>query len=157
MSESHDRDVDRRSLLAAGAGAALASAFAVNAPAAAQHQHGGHGANYTPPKHPALIRTALDCVHTGDLCLHHCYQAFEAGDTSLAVCARRVQELVAACSALARLASLDAKHLAEFAAVTAKICRDCETECRKHAQHKPCTDCGAACAACAKECDKLKA
>jgi Cys-rich four helix bundle protein (predicted Tat secretion target) len=96
-------------------------------------------------------------VHTGDICIDHCYETFQAGDTSLAECVRRVQALVASCEALARLGSLDAKHLAEFAAVTAKICRHCEEECRKHAHHKPCKDCGDACAACAKECDKLKA
>jgi Cys-rich four helix bundle protein (predicted Tat secretion target) len=160
MSESQDRHLDRRSLLAAGAGALASTlaASALTAPVQEEgHQQGSHGAKYSPPKNPGLIQASHDCVRTGDLCIHHCYQAFQAGDTSLAECVRRVQELVASCGALARLASLDARHLAEFAAVTAKICRHCEEECRKHAHHKPCKDCGDACAACARECDKLKA
>jgi Cys-rich four helix bundle protein (predicted Tat secretion target) len=131
---------------------------ALAAPAAQEgHQHAAPEARYTPPENPGLIRSALDCVHTGDVCIDHCYQTFQAGDTSLAECVRRVQELVAACAALARLASLDSPHLAEFAAATAKVCRSCEKECRKHEAHKPCKDCGDACAACARECDQLRA
>jgi Cys-rich four helix bundle protein (predicted Tat secretion target) len=120
------------------------------------HEHATHEAKYAPPEHPALIRTALDCVHSGDVCIAHCYQTFAAGDTVLAECVRRVQELVATCAALARMASLDAPHLAELAAVTAKVCRRCEEECRRHPKHQPCLDCGEDCAACARECDRLR-
>jgi Cys-rich four helix bundle protein (predicted Tat secretion target) len=162
MSQTQAGDLDRRSLLV-GAGA-LASSLAVGAlvaPGSLGAQRPGHGAHAAPvikpPAHPALIRSSLDCVHTGDICIDHCFETFQAGDTSLAECVRRVQALVASCGALARLASLDAKYLAEFATVTSEICRHCEEECRRHAHHKPCKDCGEACAACAKECDKLKA
>ncbi len=69
MSESQVRPLDRRSLLA-GAGA-LASSLAVGALAAPDHLEGqeqrSHGVQSKPPEHPGLIRTALDCVHTGDI------------------------------------------------------------------------------------------
>lgn len=160
MPEPAVRPLDRRSLIVAGAGA-LATTLAAGSIAAQGHpegHHAGHAAiAYTPPEHPELIRSALDCVRTGDVCLDHCYQTFQAGDTSLAECARRLQALVATCTALARLASLDAAHLADFAAATAKTCRHCEEECRRHAAHKPCLDCAESCAACAKECDRLRA
>lgn len=159
MPDDQRRQLDRRSLLAAGAGA-LAATIAAGAVAADQdqgHEHAHSEAKYAPPEHPALISTALDCVHTGDVCIDHCYQTFAAGDTALAECVRRVQELVATCAALARMASLDAPHLAELAAVTAKVCRRCDEECRRHPGHQPCLDCGDACLACARECDRLRA
>ena len=148
---------DRRSLLVSGAGA-VASVALAGASFAHNHEEDKHAVEYTPPSQPTLIETALDCVHTGDICIDHCYQTFQAGHTTLGHCVERVQELVAACSGLARLASLDTQHLAEFAAATAKVCGDCEAECRKHAgHHKPCGDCADSCKACIKECKKLMA
>jgi Cys-rich four helix bundle protein (predicted Tat secretion target) len=139
-----------------GAGAA---AFAVSRIAAAQdkkegsdhkhHHHGGGG------KNAALVGAAHDCVLKGDICLEHCLEMMATGDTSLALCAVRVRELIASCGALATLAAYDNRHLKEFAAVTKQICEDCRAECLKHEQHQQCADCAESCAGCIKECEAL--
>ena len=132
--------------------AAVSSAFAADAPAA-PHEHHDHasmgGAN------PALVASASHCVATGDACLAHCISMLGAGDKELADCAKTVQDLIAACNALAVLAAVNSPHLPKFAAVVAEICTDCETECKKHEKHKVCRDCGSACATCAKECQTV--
>src|SRR5262249_51485999 len=70
-----------------------------------------------------------------------------SGDTSLAVCAQRVSEMLPACDAVARLATLGAPRLGEFAAACRDVCDDCEKECRKHADtHTICKACADSCA-----------
>ena len=50
-----------------------------------------------------------------------------------------VSEMVPACRAIATLATFDAKRLVEFLGPCIGVCRDCETECRKHAdKHEVC-------------------
>ncbi|MBI3446362.1 MAG: four-helix bundle copper-binding protein [Magnetospirillum sp.] len=143
--------MNRRDLLTA-AGTAAAAAFV--APAmAAEHDHHHHGASAPNAK---IAATALDCVKTGDACLSHCFDTFIAGDTSLAVCAKKVDELIAACTALAKLASNNSPNLVAYAKAAVAICKDCEKECRKHAdKHDTCKACADSCAACAEECGKL--
>lgn len=158
--QARDRGLARRELLL-GMGAA---AFAASGFAAAQqqgggqhHQHHGAHAGHGQPKHNPLVRSANHCVATGEACLAHCIEMFKQGDTSLAVCADLVQDLTVSCRALAALAASDNAHLAEFAAVTAKVCKDCEAECRKHEQHPECKACAEACVECMKECEKITA
>lgn len=116
------------------------------------HQHTAQTADL------ALISSALDCVKTGELCADHCIEQLKTGDTALAECLDRVNELVTACQALARLGSQQSRHVVAFAAVTAQVCRDCEKECLRHAEHhQQCADCAKSCAECIRECDKLVA
>ena len=89
-------------------GASSLSLAALASPAFADtaHEHAAPAAN-TATRHRSLVLTALECVGIGQMCLRHCFQQFAAGDTSLAVCAMRNQEMIAACQALATLAAAE--------------------------------------------------
>ncbi len=142
----------RREMLGS-VGALAMAALAVDA-VAANHDHDHlHGAKYQ-----GLIGTSGDCVRTGEACLNHCFELLGNGDKEMAACAKSVNELLAVCAALQRLATSESKFLARYAKVAGEICEDCEKECRKHEKkHSQCKDCAEACAACLKECKKLAA
>jgi Cys-rich four helix bundle protein (predicted Tat secretion target) len=147
--ETKDSGIDRRAFLVGAAGvAALAS---TRVAVAADDEHAGHTA-----PNAKLSAAARECVQRGEECIAHCLTLFKSGNTEMAECAARVEELVITCNALGKLATLDSEHLATFASATSKICRSCETECRKHEKtHAICRDCAEACAACAKECEAV--
>lgn len=143
--------MNRREILSAAA--TLATAAFVAPAMAADHNHQNHAMAAPYAKTAA---TALDCVATGDACLAHCFDSFIAGDTTLAVCAKKVDELIAVCTALAKLASNNSPNLVAYAKAAIQVCKDCEKECRKHAdKHPTCKACADSCAACAEECGKL--
>ena len=147
--------MNRRELLLSAGGmavAGVAGAIGTDAMAAeGKHEH-NHGQT---PALAGLVDSSLHCVKTAELCIDHCIDVLATGDPSLAECARRVQELEAACTALFKMASWGSPHLKETARLTAAVCKTCETECRKHKKHKSCLDCADACAACLKECEKI--
>ncbi len=147
-STSSASPLSRRQLLTAAGAASLAAAGSSLAEHDEKHAHHDHGV----PKNEALSESALDCVKTGQDCMEHCLALLRSGDTSLAECASRVQELIVSCGALSSLAARGSKHLALFARAAKEVCADCEKECRKHAHHKPCTACAESCAACIKQC-----
>jgi Cys-rich four helix bundle protein (predicted Tat secretion target) len=134
--------IGRRNLLLS-AGAVVAAgmtnaALAVAADEPAVPSQGGH---------QALLDAARACVADGQTCLAHCLEMFKSGDNSLAACAQSVAQMLPACSAVAQLASLNAKRLGEFATACRDICEDCEKECRKHADtHAVCKACADSCA-----------
>ena len=103
----------------------------------------------------ALAATAGACVSKGQLCLSHCLDMLATGDKSMAACSKTAHEMLAVCGAMLSLAAQGAPSLPRFAAVCLDVCRRCEAECRKHAQHTPCKDCATACAACQVECKKI--
>jgi Cys-rich four helix bundle protein (predicted Tat secretion target) len=142
--------MDRRQAIL-GVSAASLALLTASAGAEVPHQH-THGAT----KFKALIDSASDCVKTGNACAAHCVTLFSQGDKEMAVCQSTVMQTVAICAALQQLASLDSPHLLKVAAAARDICLACEAECRKHeSKHSVCTDCGDACAACAKHCEAL--
>jgi Cys-rich four helix bundle protein (predicted Tat secretion target) len=147
--------LDRRGVLAGAAGA-LAFAAAGGALAAEKGAHpaghAGHGAG----KYAALAQAARVCVDRGETCVAHCLEEYRSGGNTLAVCATRVEEMLAACRGLAVLASLESAHLAQFAAACAEICKSCEAECRKHEEHEICRACADSCRDCIKACQALK-
>ena len=141
----------RRELLMGAAALATVSAVGANAAHHDKHEHGhAHAAG-----DERLAKAALDCVGSGDACISHCLTEFKQGRTELAECAARVEELVAACRTLAQLAAHGSPHTKAFAAVTADVCRTCETECRKHAKHDACKACAEDCAACIEQCNRV--
>jgi len=88
----------------------------------------------------------------GEACLTHCLRQ---KDDSMAACAVTVRDMLASCQATLSLASAQSKHLPAMAALCAKICRDCEAECKKHADHHAeCKRCMESCARCAAACEK---
>jgi Cys-rich four helix bundle protein (predicted Tat secretion target) len=140
--------MNRRDVIAVGA--ALA---AVSGSALAQTSHADHGDN-APVN--SLFDAASNCVKAGLVCIDHCLQAFAAGDSSLAACARASDQMVSMCGTLAKLASTRSSYLPAMAKVALVACQDCETECRKHVdKHAACKECAEACATCSAECKKL--
>jgi Cys-rich four helix bundle protein (predicted Tat secretion target) len=145
--------MDRRDALkAVGTAATVVGGLAWAGSASAQHEHHmmHHGGG-----NDEIVQTATDCVAKGEACLAHCLKSFESGDTELAVCAARVNELIASCGLLARLAATESRHLKAMAAVSSAICTDCEAECRKHEVHPECKACGDACLNCIEACKAL--
>jgi Cys-rich four helix bundle protein (predicted Tat secretion target) len=162
--------VTRRSMLATGL--AVSSGIALAASGALAHDekehehheehedHKGHEEHekhaHGPAPHQALIDAALDYINRGEVCIDHCITLLGKGDTSLIGCLRSVSAMMPLCTALVRLAALDAKRLKELAKVCVDELADCEEECKKHEDHHAvCKACAEACAACAEECKKL--
>lgn len=148
--------MERREMLktvaAAVAGAVSTAALAADHDHHAHHDHGAMGKKYA-----GLITTSIDCMKTGEACIAHCLVLLGQGDNrEMAACAQSVNELLAACDALQKLASQDSKYTLAFAKLTAEVCASCEKECRKHEKkHAECKACADSCAACLKECKNL--
>lgn len=141
--------MDRREMLTF-VGATLLSAGAPGA--FSQNERNGHGDLI---KNPSLFDASVACSKAAELCVGHCIEMFAQGDKSLIVCARKSREVVVVSNALRALAAQSSPHLAQFARLSAEICRSCEAECRKHTQHTTCKNCADACDACAAECNKF--
>lgn len=137
--------------------ATAASAISVAA-LAGEHDHHSHGAPGMASRNAGLIAASADCLKTGEACLAHCLYLLGNGDKSVAACAQSVNELLASCTALMKLAGQDSKFVPAMAKVAAEVCASCEKECRKHADHHPeCKACAESCAACVKECKRATA
>lgn len=175
--ESSQTRVTRRQVLSSGAasGFVLAAAAAAADPASGQEEHKHHDMEHmehmdhaaggpeqnthdhnAPAKHKALIDSAFACLNHGEICINHCLTTLSTGDTSLKDCMRSVSVMMPMCAALARAGALEASRLKDIAKVCIDICADCETECKKHAEHHAaCKACGQSCADCIAECKKV--
>lgn len=175
--ESSQTSVTRRQVLSSGAasGFVLAAAAAAADPASGQEEHKHHDMEHmehmdhaagspeqnthdhnAPAKHKALIDSAFACLNHGEICINHCLTTLSTGDTSLKDCMRSVSVMMPMCAALARAGALEASRLKDIAKVCIDICADCETECKKHAEHHAaCKACGQSCADCIAECKKV--
>lgn len=145
--------MDRRNFITA-TGAAAGTLLLAREGQAAHHEHEHHhGTAKTGAAHDALVRATAECIGRGEVCLAHCIDLLATGDTMLAECAKRVNEMIALCGALRTIAAQDAPSLHALARVTDEVCQRCEEECRKHEDHHTqCRDCAEACAACRREC-----
>lgn len=149
MSEttSSDFSLNRRNFLstggtlaaAAAAGVSLAGdrAAAATLGAAARRQ---------------LVTASLACVRTGKACLERSIAALKAGDTTLASCASRVQEMVLSCGALSRLAINGSRQVGPMVEAVREVAAECESECRKHVEHPPFRACAQSCADFVRQC-----
>lgn len=138
-----DHMISRRTLLAgAGAvGAALVSgaSLAGDAPG---HRHEDHA-----PRNPDLLGAVNDCVVKAQQCAAHCLVAFQEGDTTLADCARKVNEMLPICKAFSYQLASNSPYVKALSAVCQKACKDCEEECRVHEdKHVECRECAESCA-----------
>jgi Cys-rich four helix bundle protein (predicted Tat secretion target) len=137
--------------------AASVAAAVSGAALAADHEH-HHDHAGTAKRNAGLITASADCLKTGEACLAHCLYLLGNGDKEMAACAQSVNELLASCTALMKLAGQDSRYVPAFAKVAAEVCANCEKECRKHAEHHAeCKACADSCAACVKECKKVAA
>lgn len=148
--------MDRREFMTATTAAAASAAVLMAAGAASAE---GAGAGHGPTgDFPPLALSSGHCVASGQSCIAHCMLMFAGGDTTLAACAKSVNELIVACAALQALAIDKSSHLPAFAKAVMAVCEDCEKECRKHeAKHEVCKACAEACKTCAAECKKASA
>lgn len=155
--------VNRRELLL-GAGVIAAAAAVPSLASAEGAAHGGHGAMTGampaagPHPNQAVISAAAHCIEMGEKCMDHCLDLFAAGDTTVAACARQVQQMLPMCKTLATFATLKSPHLKAMAELCIKVCADCEKECRKHElHHAACKACADSCLECIKACKAITA
>jgi Cys-rich four helix bundle protein (predicted Tat secretion target) len=146
--------MERRELLK-GAGILAMSALLQPAFAADEHHH--HH-DVAPKKSAALLAAASDCIVKGDACLAHCLVLLGEGEKEMAACAQSVNQMLAICTALQKLASQESSYLPALAKLAGDVCKDCEKACRKHEKkHAECKACADACAECLKQCKALAA
>ena len=111
------------------------------------HHHGGAA------PYQALIDSTGVCVAKGEACLAHCLVLLGQGDKAMAGCAQSVNQMLAVCAALFKLAAQNAKATKAMAKLAFDVCTDCEKECRKHAdKHAECKACADACVDCIRQC-----
>jgi Cys-rich four helix bundle protein (predicted Tat secretion target) len=103
--------MERREVLKTVA-ATIAGAIS-GAALAAEHDH--------QHDHAGLIAASGDCLKTGEACLAHCLYLLGNGDKTMAACAQSVNELLASCTALMKLAGQDSRYVPAFAKVAAEV------------------------------------
>jgi Cys-rich four helix bundle protein (predicted Tat secretion target) len=156
----------RRAVLAGATWLAGATLGAAGSAAAGEHEGhaagsaGAAGPRYSEAKafkrRASLVAATNDCVSRGQACLSHCMETFVAGDTTMAECARAVQEMLATCQAFGVLAANDSVALRPMAQACIAVCEECEKQCRVHEDHQPeCRECADACAALVREARKV--
>lgn len=146
--------MDRRELLKMAASATLAGL--ASSAVAENHEHVHH--DHTNNPHAKLIEATGTCIEKGNLCLTHCIQLLGEGKTEMSACAKSVMQMLTTCTALQELASQESTHVKELAKLASTVCKECEVECKKHAdKHQACKDCLDACKDCNKECESLAA
>lgn len=154
--DTPDTDTNRRNLLK-GIGlttAALGTGLAFKANAEMVDHSMMHHDIPIDPSLEELMDYQLECIKMGEICNQHCMHMFQMGDTTLADCSISVQELVAACNVVLKLASFNSSHLNDFIRASIKVCETCEEECKKHAEkHIQCKDCAEACRDCIDFCN----
>ena len=146
--------MDRRELLQSAVAFTFVAA-ATSAIAADDHSHHQHGAG---AKYQPLIDATGACIAKGEVCLAHCLTLLGDGDKSMAGCAKAVNQMLALCSALQKLAAQNAPQAKALAKVALEGCTECEKECKKHAdKHAECKACAESCAECIKQCKAFAA
>ena len=153
--------MDRRELLKGAAGGLILAAAGTTAFAAektkepAVHKHVHQG----PHQYQSLIDAAADSVKKGQACLSHgLYMMSEREYKEMAICAMRVSDMVAACTALEQLASYNSPNLIKMAKAVMDVCKDCEKECRKFEKTEEiCKQTADSCVNCYNECKKITA
>lgn len=142
--------MERREMLKT-VGALAAAGMAAQALAADHDHHHHHDGKFD-----ALIASTGDCIAKGELCLAHCLTLLGNGDKAMAECAKSVNQMLAMCTALQKLAAQDAPATKALAKVTLDVCVDCEKACKKHAdKHMECKACAEACTDCIKQCKAI--
>ena len=138
-------------LMLAAAGNAAFAAEKTKQPADHQHAH--------VKKNQSLIDAAADSVKTGQACLQHNLEILSQGENKgMAICAMRVNDMIAACTAIEQLANYNSPHVPKMAKVVMDICKDCEKECRKfEKEHEICKQTAESCVVCFNECKKITA
>jgi len=150
---SEEVSLSRRTLLAGAAALTTLSGMSVLGRANAEEHSHEHHQHTIDQGRMRIIEHATDCVMKGEICVAHCMELFKAGDTSVAECADKVHEMLASCTAMAKLAAHDSRHLKDFVRACVGVCEDCEKACREHEKkHAECKACADSCADCIRVC-----
>jgi Cys-rich four helix bundle protein (predicted Tat secretion target) len=154
--------MDRRKFISTSALLAAASAAGSSFTFAKSKSDGNVQNEHSNKNHssgnPALTAAAANCVVKGEACLQHCMDMLTSGDTSMSNCSKTVREMINFCQALSKAAAQNSKRLPQLAKIAMDACRECEEECRKHAQsHDVCKQCADSCAECMKLCKSVAA
>ncbi len=132
--------ISRRDVLL-GMGAAATMAYAGSTSAATKgHDHSKHSTQLTD-----VMDGVNACLDKGRRCISHCMVSFTEGDTELAECASKAQEMMSVCGGFAYLVASNSSYIKEYAQICEKVCEDCAKECKKHEKHIECDACGKAC------------
>lgn len=144
--------MERRELFKAAAAITLAGLASPAIAESHEHMHHHHASN----PYAKLIETTGDCIEKGNLCLTHCILLLSDGKSEMAACAKSVRQMLAICTALQQLATQEAPHVKDLAKLATTICKECEDECKKHAdEHQACKECLESCKACKNECNSI--
>ncbi|MDH5542822.1 MAG: Csp1 family four helix bundle copper storage protein [Nitrospinota bacterium] len=141
--------MDRREVIMAAGGALLAGTVGTAFAAEKEHKHDSGMLIQED-----LARSAADCARTGQTTLRLSINLLEKGDISMAECGRTVQDLVATCEAMMKMASFGSRHIGPMAKVVRGVCIASEKICMKHKEHKECVECAKSCRECANICKK---
>ena len=140
VASGQGRNVNRRDVLL-GMSALAGMAYSGNGFAAMSgHDHSKHAT-----QNNELMDAVNGCLDKGRRCIAHCMVSFVEGDTELAKCASKVQEMMAICGGFAYLVASNSSYNKDYAKVCEQVCRDCEKECREHEEHIECKACAEAC------------
>ena len=126
-------------LLGMGAAASMVYAGSISA-ASKEHDHSKHSTQLTD-----LMDAVNACTDKGRRCISHCMVSFTEGDTELAACASKAQEMMSVCGGFAYLVASNSSYNKEYSKICEKVCVDCAKECEKHDEHKECKACAQAC------------
>ena len=97
--------ISRRDVLL-GMGAAATMAYAGSTSAASkEHDHSKHSTQM-----PDLMDAVNGCTDKGRRCTAHCMVSFTEGDTELAACASKVQEMLSVCGGFSYLVASNSSY-----------------------------------------------
>ncbi|MBL0123856.1 MAG: four-helix bundle copper-binding protein [Betaproteobacteria bacterium] len=132
--------------------AVLALAVAATSASAADDQTHKHD-HAAMLKYQPLLNAMGDCITKGEVCLAHCLVLLGDGDKSMAECSKSVNQMLAICNALQKLAAQQSKRTPALVKIALETCTECEKECRKHEKkHAECKACAESCAESIKQC-----
>jgi Cys-rich four helix bundle protein (predicted Tat secretion target) len=150
--------MDRREALTAVGALTLAALSSASFAEEEAHPHEHHHHHEGASKYQPLIDAAASCVVKGEACLAHCLVLLGEGDSSMADCAKAVNQMLATCGALQNLASQGSRLVGAMAKVALDACGECEQACKQHAdKHAECKACMESCAECVKQCKAFSA
>jgi Cys-rich four helix bundle protein (predicted Tat secretion target) len=156
--QSSEVSMNRREVLAR---AAVLSSVMISGISFADEKKSEKAATVGKDKLKKVTDAAFDCLKKGEACTSHCLDMIAAGDTSMKNCLSPLANMMAACTAISKIASYDTAKpevIKNLALACADLCKDCSDACKVHAGHHPvCKNCMEACDKCAEACTALTA
>ena len=117
--EQQEKDgISRRDvLLGMGAAASMVYAGSASAAASKEHDHSKHSTQLTD-----LMDAVNGCTDKGRRCIAHCMVSFTEGDTELAECASKAQEMMSVCGGFAYLVASNSSYNKEYSKICEIVC-----------------------------------